>query len=67
MTESDYGRGAPITRGYEIGRFEVRAFMAALGLDPKQVDQITIKDKRVIANLLDGESIAMPIRESRQP
>lgn len=64
---SDYGRGAPATKGYEITRFEVRAFMAALGLDPKQVEQITIKDKRVIANLLDGEAIAIPIRESRTP
>jgi hypothetical protein len=62
---SDHGRGAPSTKGYEISRFEVRAFVAALGLDPKQVDSITIKDKRVIANLLDGESIAIPIRESR--
>jgi hypothetical protein len=57
----------PPTKGYEISRFEVRAFMAALGLNPNDVDFITIKDKRVIANLLDGESIAIPIRESRTP
>lgn len=64
---TDYGRGAPVSRGYEITGFEVRAFMGALGLDPKQVDQITIKDKRVIANLTNGEAIAIPIRETRQP
>lgn len=60
-------RGAPTTKGYEISRFEVRAFMAALGLNPPDVDSITIKDKRVIANLTNGEAIAIPIRESRQP
>lgn len=64
---NDYGRGSPTTKGYEISGFEVRAFMGALGLDPKQVDQIVIKDKRVIATLLDGDAIAIPIRESRTP
>lgn len=62
---SDHGRGAPITRGYEISRFEIRAFMAALGLAPDDVDFITIKDKRVVANLTNGESIAIPIKNSR--
>lgn len=55
----------PPTKGYEISRFEVRAFMAALGLAPDDVDSITIKDKRVIANLTNGESIAIPIKDSR--
>lgn len=64
---NDHGRGAPISRGYEISRFEVRAFMAALALDPKEVEQVVIKDKRVIATLADGECIAIPIRETRQP
>ena len=62
---SDHGRGAPITRGYEVTRGEVRAFMSALGLNPVDVDDITIKDKRVIANLTDGSAIAIPIRDSR--
>jgi hypothetical protein len=65
MDEKDFGRGAPISRGYEIGRFEVRAFMYACGLDPNEVEQVVIKDKRVIANLSDGEPIAIPIRETR--
>lgn len=39
--------------------------MAALGLNPVDVDDITIKDKRVIANLTNGEAVAIPIRESR--
>lgn len=57
----------PPTKGYEITRGEVRAFMAALGLDPKQVDHITIQGNRVIANILDGDAIAIPIRETRKP
>lgn len=65
MNEQDFGRGAPVTRGYEVTRGEVRAFMAALGLNPPDVDDITIKDKRIIANLTNGESIAIPIKESR--
>lgn len=65
MDEQDFGRGAPSTKGYLITRGEVRSFMAALGLNPVDVDSITIKDKRVIANLTNGEAVAIPIRESR--
>lgn len=59
---------APNT-GYEIEATETRQFMRALGLDPDQVESVLIQPtpKRVIANLLDGEAIAIPIRERRKP
>ena len=62
---NEHGRGAPSTKGYEISAFETRAFMAACGLDPKEVEQVVIRDKRVIATLTDGSAIAIPIRDSR--
>jgi hypothetical protein len=57
----------PATRGYEIERAEVRQFMRAAGLDPDQVDCLQIKGNRVMANLLDGDAIAIPIRDRRKP
>ena len=57
----------PATKGYEVSRFEVNAFMRALGLDPKQVDHLRIQDNRAIATLLDGDAIAIPIKETRKP
>jgi hypothetical protein len=59
----------PATKGYEIEATETRQFMRALGLDPEQVESVLIqpKTKRVIANLLDGDAIAIPIRDRRKP
>lgn len=55
----------PATPGYEITRWEVRAFMAALGLDPREVDTLNIHKNRAIATLTTGRVIAVHIRESR--
>lgn len=55
----------PRTPGYEITRFEVRAFMAALGLDHKEVESITIRGNRAVATLIKGEIIRVHIAETR--
>lgn len=59
----------PATKGYEIEATETRQFMRALGLDPDQVETVLIQPgaKRVIATLLDGEAIAIPVRDRRKP
>lgn len=57
----------PATKGYEIGRYEVRRFMSALGLDPADVDSLHVAGKRVVATLLDHSTIHIRIVDSRQP
>ena len=58
-------KSEPATKGYEITRFEVRAFFAALGLDPKEVVEVRIHGNRATANLTTGDVISVHIRESR--
>lgn len=41
------------TKGYEISAFEVKAFLFALGLDPAEVVDLRIADRRVIATVAD--------------
>ena len=55
----------PATPGYEITRFEVRAFMAALGLAPAEVRELHIQGNRAVATLTTGRIISVHIRESR--
>lgn len=61
------------TKGYEISLFEVTQFCRALGLDPAEVLEIHIADKRVIATVCDpkiglgsSRQIVVPITESRK-
>ena len=58
-------KSEPATKGYEITRFEVRAFMAALGLDPKEVESIHIHANRAVATLTTGDVIRVHIAETR--
>lgn len=50
----------PVTPGYEITRFEVRAFMAALGLTPERVLSLHIENSRVIARLAESGAPGSP-------
>lgn len=56
----------PRTPGYEITRFEVRAFMAALGLDPTDVRELHVAGNRAVATLTTGRIISVHIAESRR-
>jgi hypothetical protein len=58
-------KSEPATPGYSVTRFEVRAFMAALGLDPKEVESITIHKNRAVATLTTGDVIRVHIAETR--
>lgn len=55
----------PATPGYEVSRFEVTAFMRALGLDPREVDSVRIVKARAVATLAGGATIHIRIRETR--
>lgn len=55
----------PATPNYEIGRFEVNAFMRALGLDPHEVESVRIVKARAVATLADGATIHIRIKETR--
>jgi hypothetical protein len=57
----------PVTRGYEIGRFEVRQFMRSLGLEPTEVESVRIVQARAVATLTGGSTIHIRITESRKP
>lgn len=57
----------PRTPGYEVSRFEVSAFMRALGLDPREVETLRIHGNRATADLTTGRTIAVHISETRKP
>lgn len=55
----------PATPHYDITRYEVRRFMSALGLDPRDVGSLHVAGKRVVATLLDDSTIHIRIVDTR--